>query len=217
MSDLLIENLNEYIDHLLPDRDLILQEMEKYAKLHDFPIIGPQAGRFLYQICQIMKPKSVFEMGSGFGYSAYWFCKGAPKAKVTLTDHSQKNLERAKNWLNQAGLIHQVTLIDGYSKEILQKSKHNYDIIFIDIDKHEYPDAFNLALSFLNKGGIIITDNVLWYGKVGQADQQDADTNSIRKFNRQLFNTPGIFSSIIPIRDGIAISIKLTDKMKENL
>jgi predicted O-methyltransferase YrrM len=119
VSNLLIPGLNEYIDRLLPEREIILQEMEKFARIHNFPIIGPQVGRFLYQICRLVQPKRIFEMGSGFGYSAYWFCKGAPQARVTLTDRSHKNLERAKKWLSKADLIQQATFIKGISRDIL--------------------------------------------------------------------------------------------------
>ena len=209
MSNLLLPGLNEYIDSLLPERDLILQEMEEFASTHNFPIIGPQVGRFLYQICRLVRPKRIFEMGSGFGYSAYWFCQGAPQAKVTLTDRSQKNLDRARKWLSKANSNQQVTLIKGISQDILLKDKTEFDIIFIDVDKHEYPEVFSLALSHITNTGIIITDNVLWYGKVSQKKHQDGDTISIRKFNKLLFETPGVFSSIIPIRDGISISMKL--------
>jgi len=209
MSDLLMQGLNEYLDRLLPERDPILTEMEKYALQQDFPIVGPQVGRFLYQIAFLLKPKFIFEMGSGFGYSAYWFCLGAPQAKVIYTELDPQNIVRAKTWFKSGNRINQIIFKQGRAQDILAESKNSFDIIFIDVDKYEYPQAFTLALNRVKKGGIVITDNLLWYGKVISESHSDQDTLGVRQINEMLFQTEGVFSSIIPIRDGIGITIKL--------
>lgn len=209
MSDLLLPGLNNYIDTLLPQRDKILKEMEAYAAQQNFPIVGPQVGRFLFQLAYLVKPANIFEMGSGFGYSAYWFCLGAPQARVTLTDLSADNLVLAKNWFKEAKKDHQIEMKQGDAREIIGASAQNYDIIFIDVDKHEYPEAFSLALNKLRHGGVVITDNVLWYGKVVKKGEKDKDTAAVELCNKMLFQTPDIYSTIIPIRDGLGLTIKI--------
>jgi predicted O-methyltransferase YrrM len=209
MSDLLLPGLNKYIDSFLPERDQILREMENYARERNFPVVGPQVGRFLFQLTYSLKPSLIFEMGSGFGYSAYWFCLGAPEARVIITERNDNNLLLAKKWFVKGKKEHQVSFTKGNALDILKASKDKIDIIFIDVDKHEYPEAFSLALNRLHPGGFIVTDNVLWYGKVADPDQIDPDTEAVRRCNELLFNTPNIFSTIIPIRDGIGLTIKM--------
>lgn len=209
MSDLLLPGLNNYIDTLLPPRDNILKEMEVYAAQHNFPIVGPQVGRLLFQLVYLVRPAIIFEMGSGFGYSAYWFCLGAPQARVILTDLNADNLVLAKNWFKEANKNHQIEIKQGNASEIIEASSQHYDIIFIDVDKHEYPEAFSLALRRLRHGGLVITDNVLWYGKVVVKGEKDKDTEAVKLCNKMLFQTPNIYSTIIPVRDGLGLTIKL--------
>lgn len=209
MSDLLKNGLNDYLDHLLPARDPILIEMENYALQQNFPIVGPQVGRFLCQLAYLKKPDTIFEMGSGFGYSAYWFNLGAPQAKIIFTEFNKRNIQRAEKWFKLGKKAHQVVFKQGRAQDILAQTPGFFDIIFIDVDKHEYPQAFSRALSKIKQGGMIIIDNVLWYGKVTSVRESDQDTMGVRKLNEMLYETPGVLSSILPIRDGLGICIKL--------
>ena len=110
-----------------------------------------------------------------------------------------------------------MSLAQQLAQEILRNSKQTYDIIFVDVDKHEYPDILPLVVNSLSAGGLLLTDNVLWYGRVIEENSADKTTASVRKFNKLLFEHPGLYSTIITIRDGISISLKLPyDNNREN-
>lgn len=209
MNEIFAPGIDAYIDGLLPARNEILAEMEDLAEKSGFPIIGPQVGRFLYQIVRLKKPKKIFEMGSGFGYSACWFCLGSPDVQVICTETSEQNIGRGKEWMKSGGFADRVEFHLGKAQEVLEEIGGRYDIILVDVDKHEYPAAFPQALKHLNKDGLLITDNVLWHARITDASATDRDTEGVRQYNRLIFNTPGVYSTIVPIRDGVALTLKL--------
>jgi len=206
--DIVDPEIAAYIDHLLPSQDDILKEMEREGERRRFPIVGPQVGRLLCQMARLSGAAHVFEMGSGFGYSAYWFLKGMPPSgRVILTDDSRENLDRARDYLKRAGFLDRVTLEHGDAIEVIEKYPGPFDIIFNDIDKERYPQAFEKALPRIRSGGLLISDNVLWFGRV-LTDSRDPDVEGIRIYNRLVTHTKGLFTTIIPIRDGLSMSIK---------
>lgn len=208
MMDITNKKINDYIAGLLPERDEVLQEMEIYAAKHDFPIIGPQVGRFLRQLAMLTNAQSIFEMGSGFGYSAYWFAGGLREnGRIICTDGSEENHRRALDYLKRGGFNWAIDFITGNALDIITEFDGPLDIILNDIDKEGYPQAFDLAIPRLRPGGIFITDNVLWSGRILDKEPDKA-TQAILEFNHKLFNTDGVFSSILPIRDGLALAVK---------
>ena len=192
-------------------RDPILIEMEKRAEESRFPIIGPLVGRLCKQTALAVGARDVFEMGSGFGYSTYWFAQAVGDGgRVVHTDGDAKKSNDAKDYLGRAGLVSRVTFEVGDAIKTLQKYPGPFDIVFIDIDKHEYPEALELARSRVRPGGYIITDNVLWSGKVVKAPaQNDRDTRGVRKYDEAAFNANDLLTVIVPLRDGVALSLKL--------
>ncbi len=206
--DIINKRIDSYIIESLAPRDEILDNMEQYAGKNGFPIIGPQAGVFLLQLVKISKARYIFEMGSGFGYSALWMAKGLRKGgKIICTDNDRKNRKLANDYFKGAGLENLLDFQIGDALKILKKFPGPFDIILNDIDKEGYPDALNLALPRLKKGGIFISDNVLWNGNV-LAKSPDKATRSIQKFNSMLFASSALISNIIPIRDGLGLAIK---------
>ena len=154
--------LEKYILKAMPERDDVLKEMEAYARENGFPIIGPMCGTFLRQLALITGAKSIFEMGSGYGYSVYWFAGGMKDGgKIICTDGSQKNKNRAMKYLKRGGFDAMVEFHVGYAQEIIKQFQGPFDIILNDVDKEQYPEVFDLAVPRLKKGGIFITDNVL--------------------------------------------------------
>jgi len=187
----------------------ILREMEEYAREHDFPIVGPLVGRLLRQLALAVNAGSIFEMGSGFGYSAIWFAGGlAPGGRIICTDGSQANRSRAMAYFGSSGCADRIDFQVGDAREIIKKFEGPFDIIFNDIDKEQYPEAFALAVPRLRKGGLFITDNVLWSGRILDNDKSPS-TRGVVEFNRLLFEANDLLSSIIPIRDGLGLAIKL--------
>jgi predicted O-methyltransferase YrrM len=200
--------IDEYILNVLPPRHEVLTEMDDYARKNNFPIVGPQVGRFLAQLVLITGAKSIFEMGSGFGYSAFWFAKYLkPDGKIICTDGEPDNKDRALKYLKRGGYNDSVEFQVGDARRIIEKYDGPFDIIFNDIDKEQYPEAFDLALPRLRKGGLFITDNVLWSGRMLE-DNIHESTAGVIEFNRKLFESEEIFSTIIPIRDGLGVAVK---------
>jgi len=201
--------IEDYLHALSEERGPTLKTMEKKAEEADFPIVGPLIGQYLRQMAAITQAKKVFEMGSGFGYSAYWFLKGMPaNGKVHLTDDDPKNIKQAKAYLEQGGYSSQAEFHTGNALDELDKVTGPFDIIFIDIEKKLYPKAFVKAISRLRKGGLLIADNVLWSGTVLVPDN-DQDNLGIKEFNRLTHTWPQLVTTIVPIRDGLSISVKL--------
>ena len=146
--------IENYLKGLLPDRDSVLQQMEAYGYKKDFPIIGPLVGRLLLQLASLTQAKKIFELGSGFGYSALWFSKGVqPDAKIICTDGSRENAAMAQGFFKQAGIERLVDFRVGDALSLLDQESGSFDIILNDIDKHEYPQAFRKAVPRLRKGG----------------------------------------------------------------
>ncbi len=201
--------LNEYIMNLLPQRDEVLTEMEQYARTNHFPIIGPLCGTFLRQMAMIINANNIFEMGSGYGYSAYWFAGGMKQGgKIICTEGSEENKKRALEYLKRGGYNTMVDFHVGYAQDIIKKYDGPFDIILCDVDKEQYPECFDLAIPRLRKGGLFITDNVLWSGRVLD-EKPTKSTQGILKFNKMIFKSKELLSNIIPIRDGLAFTVKL--------
>jgi len=208
MSGILNPDVEKYLDGCLPKRDPILAEMESYARKHRVPIIGPACGRLLYQLTQISGAKRIFEMGSAIGYTALWFARAAgPAAEIFFTDSDPANIQRAKNYLGRASLADRVRFLLGDALDSFDSVAGEFDVILIDIFKHQYPAALEKAIPRLRRGGLLIADNVLWSGNVARR-AKDKDTRAIQRFNRAIYSSPDLFPVIVPLRDGVAVCRK---------
>ena len=209
MGGITIPAVEDYLYSLLEPRDEVLSEMEAEATRNKVPIVGPAVARVFYQLAVIANAKMVFEMGSAIGYSTIWWARAVgEKGRVIYTDSDPKNVERARKYFDRAGVADRITIHTGDAIELLSEQKQEFDIIFNDVDKEDYPRVFRLAVSRVRKGGLFITDNVLWSGKVAQKNPRDAATKAILEFNRLLYGSADLFTTILPIRDGVAVALK---------
>ena len=209
MEPITIPEVEKYLYDLLPARDSVLAEMERLAKEKNIPIVGPAVGRVLYQYAQLIGARRIFEMGSAIGYSTLWLARALPAGgKVYYTDGDPKNAEEAKGYFERAGVRDRVEILVGNALELIQQVEGQFDLIFNDVDKQDYPKVFRLAVPRLRPGGLFITDNVFWSGRVGRPDP-DEKTRSIQEFNRLLYSSPEVFVTLLPLRDGLAICHKL--------
>jgi caffeoyl-CoA O-methyltransferase len=204
------EDVEEYLYKLLPARDAVLTEMEVYAAENRVPIIGPAVARFLALLVQVSGAKRIFEMGSAIGYSTIWLARAAgPKAKVFYTDGNPENARRALNYFRRAGVAKRIQVQVGDALALLRKTPGKLDLIFNDVDKHQYPEALRVALPKLRKGGLFITDNTLWSGKAARpAAPEDAATRGVQEFNRLTYESKNLFPVLIPLRDGVTVCRK---------
>jgi predicted O-methyltransferase YrrM len=208
MGGITVPAVEDYLYDMLPPRDEVLTEMETYAAKNDVAIVGPAVARVLYQLAVISGAKKIFEMGSAIGYSTIWWARAVGDGgRVIYTDGDPKRAEKARGYFERAGVSQHITVRVGDALEILSEEKTAYDIIFNDVDKTDYPRVFRLALPRLKKGGLFITDNVLWSGKLRKPNP-DAQTKAILEFNKMICESPDLFTTILPIRDGVAVCVK---------
>jgi caffeoyl-CoA O-methyltransferase len=208
MGGITYPEVEDYLYGMLPRRDDILSEMEAEAAKNDVPIVGPAVARVLYQLAMISGARKIFEMGSAIGYSTIWWARAVGEGgRVIYTDGDAKTADKARRYFDRAGVAPRITVRVGDALEILSEQKDTYDIIFNDIDKTDYPRVVRLALPRLKSGGLFITDNVLWSGRVAKA-QPDAETKAILEFNKMIYASEELFTTILPIRDGVSVCVK---------
>jgi len=201
--------VDDYLYSMLPKRDDVLVEMEEYATQHDIPIVGPAVARVLQQLALMINARTVFELGSAIGYSTIWWAQAVgANGHVIYTDGDSTNAERARGYFARAGVSKRITLHTGDALEFLSEQKQEFDIIFNDVDKDDYPRVLRLVAPRLRKGGLFITDNVLWSGRVAEKNPKESSTKAILEFNRKLADSPEFYTTILPIRDGLAVAYK---------
>lgn len=209
MPGIVNSDVEKYMEELLPERDPVLKEMERQAKLRDIPIVGPAVARLLYQYAQLIGAKKVFELGSAIGYSTLWWARAVGQdGEVFYTDGDKKKAEEARKYFESAGVADRIDIQVGDALELLSEQKQEFDIIFNDVDKEDYPRVLHLVGSRLRRGGLFITDNVLWSGRVTQKNTKETSTRAIQEFNARLYAMQEFFTTVVPIRDGVAVAVK---------
>jgi len=201
--------VNKYMLDLLPERDFVLQEMEEQARQRNIPIVGPAVARVLYQYARLINARKVFEMGSAIGYSTIWWARAVGESgEVFYTDGDRANANEARDYFQRAAVAGNIRIQVGDALELLSEQKQEFDVIFNDVDKEDYPRVLHLVTSRLRKGGLFITDNVLWSGRVTQAKPEQESTRAIQEFNKRLYAMQEFFTTVLPIRDGLAVAVK---------
>lgn len=205
--------LQSYLDELVPDRPAELRAMEALAAAEGFPIIGPACGHLCYLVARMLGARRVFELGSGFGYSTAWLARAVKETQgsggeVHHTVWEQALSEQAQRHLTALGLAPQVRFHVGEAVAALAAQSGSFDLIFSDIDKEGYPDSLAVIERRLRPGGVLIVDNMLWGNRVLDSAATDPDTAAIRRFTRQIADSPHWSGSILPIRDGLLLALK---------
>lgn len=192
----------------------VLLEMEELARERGFPIVGRNVGVTLEVLARSVGARRIMELGSGFGYSAYWHARAVgPGGEVHLTDGDPDNEVRAADLLGRAALADRVSFHVGDAVSEMAKLDGDFDVVFCDIDKHGYPDAWRAAAERIRPGGLYVCDNVLWYGRV--AAEEDATggraewTPPILEHNRLVAEDERYLSTIVPTRDGVLVAIRV--------
>jgi predicted O-methyltransferase YrrM len=202
--------IEDYLRGLYDDDDPVRHEMEALGKERSFPIVGPLVGRHLQVLARAIGARRVFELGSGYGYSALHFARAVGDGgTVHCTELGEENVRLAEGFLRRAGVWDRVTYHREEATAALRKVGGTWDIVYNDIDKDGYPDTVDLAYAHLRPGGLFLTDNVLWSGRVleGRDDGTPA-TRGVKEFTRRLFAHPGFLTTIDPVRDGLAVALR---------
>jgi caffeoyl-CoA O-methyltransferase len=208
--DIVDPAISEYLRRLYDQGDPVLQAMEALAAERRFPIVGPLVGRHLHQLALSIGARRVFELGSGYGYSALHFARAVGEGGVVhCTDLSAENVGLAARFLGEAGVWGRITYHQEDAVSALRRVGGTWDIVYCDIDKQGYPEAIEPAYEHLRPGGLFVTDNVLWSGRVlPEREDGTPSTRGVVEFTRRLFAHPGFLTRIDPTRDGVAVALK---------
>jgi predicted O-methyltransferase YrrM len=214
--DILHPAIDRYLKQLPHDDDdtPVLLEMEALAARESFPIIGRLCGRFLEVMARAASARRIFELGSGFGYSAYWWSRATgPDGEIHLTDTDSGNEKKALDFLRRAGLDGPIQYHVASALDALRDTTGDFDIVYSDIDKDGYPQAWELARDRVRVGGLYLCDNMLWDGRVtGESEEPDVRpgyTEAIDATNRAIASDPRFRSFILPVRDGVVAAVRI--------
>lgn len=206
------EAVEAYVDRMARravEKDPVLKEMEQRARSPRFPIIGAEVGAILEILARARGARRVFECGSGFGYSAFFFARAiGPGGEVHLTDYKQENLDAAKELLAKAklGTTFRYHAGDALASLEAELAKGPFDVYLVDADKHRYPLYWKAIRPKLRPNDLVIADNLLWDGQVADPAITDQDTAGLREFSQLASSDPGIRFTLLPVRDGVGIA-----------
>ncbi len=207
------EKLAQYaLDHSSKESDLLYRlNRETHLKvLQPRMLSGHLQGRFLSLISHLIKPELILEIGTYTGYSALCLAEGLSETgKLVTIDNNPERDEIVKRYIGLAGMEGRIIPMIGDAHDLIPLIEGTFDIVFIDADKSSYSDYFDLVIDRIRKGGIILSDNVLWSGKVVETlKSNDHDTRLLLEYNRKLAEDSRIETVLLPIRDGISVARK---------
>ncbi|MGZ8626204.1 MAG: O-methyltransferase [Actinomycetota bacterium] len=213
--DIVNPQVEAYMRTLLDRYDEpVLLEMEAEGRDRGFPIIGRLVGVTVELLARTIGARRVFELGSGFGYSAYWFGRAVgPGGEVHGTDGDPANEQKALAYLSRAGLEDRIRWHAGDAVTSLAGVDGAFDVVYCDVDKEGYPEAWRAARDRVRVGGLYLCDNVLWSGDVvdpgGENVHDRATTDAIVEHNGLVAEDPRYVSSIVPTRDGLVVALRI--------
>jgi predicted O-methyltransferase YrrM len=205
------EKVKGYLDALVWPRPDELQKMEARARDEDFPIVGPMCGHLCYQIARIAGTRTVFELGSGYGYSTAWFARAVRENGGGRVHHVvwDADLSRqAREHLTALGFADLMEFHVAEAVATLREAGGPFDLIFLDIDKRGYPDALPVIHEKLRPGGVLIADNLLWSGRIFDDNDRSEETEGIREFTRRISQDERWITSVLPVRDGLLVAYR---------
>ncbi len=207
-GDIVFPRIERYLEGLETTRDTVLADMERQATEQDFPIVGPVVGRTLCLLARSIGARRILELGSGFGYSGYWFARALPEdGDLILTDTSSQRMAQAREFFGRGGIRCRVRFDVGDGLEILDRLPGEFDVIFNDVHKEQYPKAYEKVLPRLRVGGYFICDNMLWGGRVVD-DVTHPSTQGVLELTKLLFQSRDLYTAVLPVRDGLSVSLK---------
>ena len=210
------KNLDEYLQTLVPSRNALLSEMEEYARENGVPIMELTGMESMLQILKIQKPRKILEIGTAIGYSALRMAYTLPDASILTIERDEERIEKAHHFIDRADMKSRILIIkgDALETENFVSTEGPFDCIFIDAAKGQYKRFFEIYEKYLAQGGIILSDNVLFKGMVAlEEDEIESKriknlVKKIKGYNEWLMNKEDFETVILPVGDGLAISIK---------
>jgi predicted O-methyltransferase YrrM len=211
MPEISYAKVQDYLTSLVPPREAELQKMEEYAEKNKFPIIGPACGYYCYQLARMINAKSIFELGSGYGYSTAWFAKAIKENGGGVVHHTVWDEDLSKRAQGHLSALESADVVEFHiseAVEALRQTDGPFDIVFNDIDKEGYPDSLPIIKEKLRHGGLLIIDNMIWHGQTLDPNDHEKSTEAIRRFTRDITTDLDWIVSLIPARDGMIVAYK---------
>ncbi|MDE2060513.1 MAG: O-methyltransferase [candidate division NC10 bacterium] len=204
----------DYLERLLPERDLLLREMERFAHEHGVPIADPEVATFLEITVRAIRAKRALEVGTAIGYADIFMARAmSPQGKVMTIDISTEMIGKAKAYVKRAGLEDQVEFHEGPALTVIPSLDGPFDLIYLDAVKEEYRSYLDLALPLMRTGGVVVCDNVLWKGQIASnrlfGEQYRRSTEALRGFNDYFVHHPQLLAQILSVGDGLAYGVKV--------
>jgi len=208
--------MERYLETLLGERDLLLQEMEAQALKETIPVVTPMVGNFLNLLIHMGNSQAILEIGTAIGYSTIWLGRAAEKTggHVTTIDMNKDRLARALKYFERAGLQNVITALEGDARKILPTIESTFDYVFIDAAKGEYLEYLNLIYPLIAPGGVLVVDNALFRGWVVPGSEfmpkYDRIVKGLRQFLQGLCENPDFTTTALPFGDGVSISRRIS-------
>lgn len=202
--------LADYIDTLAARGGEALQQVEEEGLADRWPIIGAAEGSFLHILARAAGARRILELGTAIGYSATWWARALPPdGELVTVEANEETAKIAEANLARTGVADRVTILVGLAREVLDDLEGPFDLIFVDVNKDGYPDVLEPCIRRLRVGGLLVTDNVLWRGDVADPKDRSKETAAIRTYNERLAKDGRMLASILPLRDGVSVALKL--------
>lgn len=218
--ELLPEDTERFVAAMVPDRDDTLREMEAHGEDIGFPTVGPEVGGFLRLAARMVGAERIFEFGSGFGYSAYWFAEALPDdGEIVLTEIDSDELEQAREFLARGGYTDQAVFEEGDALELIEDHEGPFDVVLIDCQKDDYPEAFEAVREKVAEGGVVVADNAMESGiqdfetilailEGEHPDDVDAESRGIADYLLAVRDDDDFETVAIPLGEGLAVSVR---------
>lgn len=208
------ERVVTYIRSLETEECPVLEEIEREAVENGVPVVRKETQSFLKTLISLQRPKKILEIGTGAGFSALLMCAYAPEdCRVVTIENYEKRIAAAKENFRRAGRGEQITLIEGDAQEVLQGLEGTFDFVFMDAAKAQYIHYLPEVLRLLEAGGVLVSDNVLQGGDVFESrfavERRDRTIHArMREYLYEIKHREGLVTSILPLGDGVAVSVK---------
>ena len=215
MGQIVPDAVERYLASLNHVSDAVLQDLARTGQDRDLPLVDAEVGALLRVLTMAVRATRILEIGTAIGYSGIWMAGALPNAGMLLTmEVDEQRVREARDNFARAGLGDRVNVIVGDAQRMLHKIAGPFDLVFQDGDKKQYGPMLDALVGLLRPGGLLVTDNVLWNGEivpdfaVKTRHRDPADGAAITKYNERINSHPSLVTSIIPLRDGVAISVK---------
>lgn len=208
------ERFERYVTELFAAEDPVLATIRERHQSEKLPAINvsPEEGKLLHLLLRLIQAKQVLEIGTLGGYSGVWLARAlAPGGMLTTIERESKHAAIAREAFAAAGLEDRVRLIEGAALDILPTLSPGFDAVFIDADKEPLPRYFDWGMRLLRTGGLLLCDNAFFHGAAVDPKDKSAAGTGVRRFNELAASDPRLLATIIPVRDGLLVGLKVAD------